>query len=166
MSESYVECLVKARQNVMAKALMILLIVLGVAALIAAFLFGLFWLIIFAIGFGIGAYFAARYINVEYEYLYIDKELVIDKIYNQEKRKRIATYSFDKIQVIAPVKSYHLANFGKLSDKPKDYSIGYEEQPDLRYVLFYEGQEQVLFSPNEELVKIMKNAAPRKVFSD
>ncbi len=166
MSESYVECLVQGRQNTKAKVLMIFLIVLAAGLAFAAFLFGLFWLIIFTIAAGIGAYFAAQYINVEYEYLYIDKELVIDKIYNQAKRKRVVTYSFDKVQVIAPIKSYHLANFGKLSDKPKDYSIGYEDQPDLRYVMFYEGQEQVLLSPSEDLVKMMKNAAPRKVFTD
>ncbi len=166
MSESYVECLVKGRQNTGAKVLMIFLIILAAGLVGVALLLGIFWLIILAIGAGVGAYFAGQYVYVEYEYLYIDKELVIDKIYNQAKRKRIATYSFDKVQVIAPIKSYHLDNFGKLSDKPKDYSIGFEDQPDLRYVMFYEGKEQVLLSPNEDLVKIMKNAAPRKVFSD
>ncbi len=166
MSEAYVECLVKGRQNTLAKTLMFFFIALTGASVVCAFYFGALWLLIFAIGFSIGIYFSSQYINIEYEYLYIDKELVIDKIYNQAKRKRVATYSFDKVQVIAPIKSYHLDNFGKLSAKPKDYSIGYEAQPDLRYVMFYEGQEQVLFSPNEALVKIMKNAAPRKVFSD
>ncbi len=166
MAESYVECLVKGRPNNGARALMIFLYVLAGLIVVATFLFGKLWLLLFAIGAGVGGYFAGKRVYVEYEYLYIDKELVIDKIYNQEKRKRIATYSFDKVQVIAPIKSYHLDNFGKLSAKPKDYSIGYEEQPDKRYVMFYEGQEQVLISPNEDLVKIMKNAAPRKVFSD
>ncbi|MCR4616752.1 MAG: DUF6106 family protein [Lachnospiraceae bacterium] len=166
MSEAYVECLVKGRPNTLAKVLKILLIVLAVLTVAAMILLAKFWMFFIAVLFGIGAYIISQYTDVEYEYLYIDKELVIDKIYNQAKRKRVATYSFDKVIVIAPIKSYHLDNFGKLSDKPKDYSIGYEEQPDLRYVMFYEGKEQIIFSPNEELVKIMKNAAPRKVFSD
>lgn len=166
MSEAYVECLVKGRPNNAAKAGKIALIVVAVLLVAAAILTRWYLLMFLAIGAGVGAYFVSQYTDVEYEYLYIDKELVIDKIFNQAKRKRIATYDFAKVQVIAPIKSYHLDNFGKVSDKAKDYSIGTVEQPDLRYVLFYEGQEQVIFSPNEELVKIMKNAAPRKVFND
>ena len=166
MSEAYVECLVKGRPNTKARLLMILLIVLGAAAFVAMFITGRWWILIFVIGFGVGIYYASQYIAVEYEYLYIDKELVVDKIYNQSRRKRIATYEFDKVQVIAPVKSYHLDNFGKLSTNPKDFSAPVTEGPDGTYVLFYEGKEQVLFTPSEELVKIMKNAAPRKVYSD
>lgn len=166
MNESYVECLIKSRPNVKAQALRIVLIIAAVASVGAAIWFGRMWLFLFAIAAGIGIYFASQYIEVEYEYLYIDKELVIDRIYNQAKRKRVATYSLDKVEVIAPIKSYHLDNYGKLSDKPIDYSVGVEEQPDRRYVMFYEGRQQILFSPNEELVKIMKNAAPRKVYND
>ena len=166
MSESYVECLIKSKDNTTAKALRVLFIVLAVVSVAAIFYFGQSLIFIATILFGVGAYIASRYVHVEYEYLYLDKELVIDRIYNQAKRKRIGTYSFDKVAVIAPVKSYHLANFGKLSDKPKDYSIGIEEQPDRRYVMFYENNEQILISPNEELVKAMKLGGPRKVFSD
>ena len=166
MSDAYIECLVKGRPNTLAKALRVLFIVLLAATVVAMFITGWFVLLIVVIAFGVGIYVSSQYTDVEYEYLYIDKELVIDKIYNQAKRKRVATYDFDKVLVIAPIGSYHLDNFGKLSDKPKDYSIGIEEQPDKRFVIFYEGKEQILISPNEELVKIMKNAAPRKVFSD
>lgn len=166
MSESYVECLVKGRPNTKAKLLMILCIILAAAAFIAMFLLGgKWWLFIIVIGFVVGIYFSSQYTRVEYEYLYVDKELVIDKIYNESRRKRVATYSFDKIQVIAPVGSRHLDNFGKLSTNPKDFSAVDDSQGG-KYVMFFEGQEQVLISPNEALVKIMKNAAPRKVYSE
>ncbi|MBO4883658.1 MAG: hypothetical protein J5570_09165 [Lachnospiraceae bacterium] len=167
MSESYVECLVKGRPNTKAKALMILFIVLAAAAFVAMFVLGgKWWLFIFVIGFGVGIYFSSQYTSVEYEYLYVDKELVVDKIFNQSSRKRVATYSLEKVQIIAPVGSRHLDNFGKLSTNPKDYSSADKDLQDVKYVMIYEGQEQVLFSPNEALVKIMKNAAPRKVYSE
>ena len=50
--------------------------------------------------------------------------------------------------------------------KEKDYSIGEVLQPDGRYAMYYEGGEKILLSPNEELVKVLKNMAPRKVFSE
>ena len=166
MSETYVECLIKGKPNQKAKALRVLFVVLAIAAFVAMFFTGWYALIIAVFVFAGGVFISGQYTDVEYEYLYIDKEIVIDRIYNQSKRKRVATYSFEKIEVIAPIKSYHLSNFGKVSDNPKDYSIGFEDKPDLRYIMFYEGKEQVLFSPNEELIKAMKNAAPRKVFTD
>ena len=82
------------------------------------------------------------------------------------KRKRVATYSIDRLEILAPIKSYHLDNYKNRNVKVKDYSIGEELQPDLRYVMYYEGGEKVLLSPSPELVKVIKTVAPRKVFTD
>ena len=119
MSDSYVECLVKAKQPAWAKILKVLL-----------------------------------------------KELSVDKIMAKSKRKRVGTYSLDRMEVFAPVYSYHLDNFKNRQVKEKDYSIGEVLQPDGRYAMYYEGGEKILLSPNEELVKVLKNMAPRKVFSE
>ena len=78
----------------------------------------------------------------------------------------MAVYQLDKVEILAPVKSYHLDNYRNRSAKVKDYSIGEVLQPDKRYVMYYEGAQKILLSPSEELVKVMKNVAPRKVFSD
>ncbi len=78
----------------------------------------------------------------------------------------MATYSLDKVEILAPIKSYHLDNYKNRNVKQKDYSIGIEEKPDLRYAMYYEGGEKLLLSPSPEMIKIMKNVAPRKVFSD
>lgn len=165
MSESYVECLIKGKQNGKAKALRVLFIVLALASAVAGIMFsGYFFIAVAVMAFGV--YISSQYIEVEYEYLYLDKELTIDRIYNQSNRKRVAVYNFEKVEVIAPIKSYHLDNFGKVRSDAKDYSIGFEDKPDLRYVMFCEGKEQVIISPNEAMVKAMKNAAPRKVFID
>lgn len=165
MSESYVECLVKAKTSVMAKLFKVLLIAVAVICFLGMFI-GIGIAFIPMIAAGVGAYFVHMRSDLEYEYLYLDRELVVDKVMAKSKRKRVATYGLDRIEILAPIKSYHLDNYKNRDVKVKDYSIGEELQPDLRYVMFYEGGEKIILSPSPELIKIMKNAAPRKIFSD
>lgn len=165
MSDVYVECLVKTKTPALKKFLKFLLIALTVVSAVIMFVMPLAFIL--AVAFGVGAYFANMFAEIEYEYLYLDKEIVVDKVMAKSKRKRVATYSLDRIEVLAPVKSYHLDNFGRRDNaKVRDYSIGEELQPDRRFVMYYEGGEKILLSPSEEMIKVMKNAAPRKVFSD
>lgn len=166
MSEAYVECLIKAKPSLGGMVLKYLLAVLTVAAAVLYFITGILILFILAILMGVGTYFAAAAADVEYEYLYLDKELTIDKVIAKSKRKKIGVYQLDRIEILAPVKSYHLDSFRNRTVKEKDYSIGFEEQPDRRYAMYYEGGEKILISPSEELIKVMRNVAPRKVFID
>ena len=165
MSDTYVECLVKAKQSGVAKFFKVLLIMLTVTFGLLVFL-GLVLALVAAVVTGVGAYFVNLYTDLEYEYLYLDKELVVDKVMAKSRRKRIATYSIDRMEILAPVHSYHLDDFKNRRVKVKDYSIGEELKPDLRYALYYEGGEKLLLSPSEELVKAIRNVAPRKVFLD
>lgn len=166
MSEAYVECLVKAKPSILGKFFKYLLIMLTAALALLMFLTMNVILMILAVVTGVGAYFVNLFTDLEYEYLYLDKELVIDKVMAKSRRKRVATYSLDKVEILAPIKSYHLDNYKNRNAKVKDYSIGIEEKPDLRYAMYYEGGEKLLLSPSPEMIKIMKNVAPRKVFSD
>ena len=165
MSDTYVECLVKAKPSGMGKFLKGLLIALTVIFGLLAMM-GIMVGMIVAVITGIGAYFAHLYTDVEYEYLYLDKELTVDKVLAKTKRKRVGTYTIDRIEVVAPIKSYHLDNYKNRDVKVKDYSIGEELQPDRRYAIYYEGGEKLILSPSEELVKVLKSVAPRKVFTD
>ena len=164
MSDMYVECLVKAKQSMAAKFLKVFLIVLTVLFGIIMFIFMPAMLL--ALACGLGAYFVNLSSDLEYEYLYLDKELSVDKVMAKSKRKRVASYSLDRMEILAPIKSYHLDNYKNRNVKVKDYSIGMELQPDKRYAMYYEGGEKIIFNPSEEMVKVMKNAAPRKVFMD
>ena len=128
MSDSYVECLVKAKQPTWAKILKVLLIALTVLSCLVMFVFIIFLPV--ALAAGVGAYFLNMYTDLEYEYLYLDKELSVDKIMAKSKRKRVGTYSLDRMEVFAPVYSYHLDNFKNRQVKEKDYSIGEVLQPD------------------------------------
>lgn len=166
MSDAYVECLVQAKAPVWGRFLKFFLIGLTVVCGLAMFVIPYVMILILAVAAGIGAYFAGYLAEVEYEYLYLDRELAVDKIMAKSKRKRVATYSLDRVEIFAPVKSYRLDNYRNRQVKEKDYSVGEELKPDKRFVMYYEGGEKILFSPSEELVKVMKNVTPRKVFSD
>lgn len=164
MSDVYVECLVQAKQSKGKKILKILLILLTVIFCLSMVIFWPFLLA--AVITGAGAYLVGLYSKVEYEYLYLDKELSIDSILAQSKRKKVATYSIDRMEIFAPINSWHLDSYKNRNVKIVDYSEGEGEIPDKRYCMYYEGGLKVILSPSENMVKALKNVAPRKVFND
>lgn len=166
MSDAYVECLVKAKQSGVMKFFKVLLIVLTVICAIMTVTFFMTIMFVLAIVFGIGAYLINLFSDLEYEYLYLDRELVVDKIMAKSKRKRVATYTVDRMEIVAPVNSYHLDNYKNRQAKVKDYSVHEVQQPDLRYAMYYEGGLKIILSPSEQLMKALKSVAPRKVFTD
>ena len=79
MSESYVECLVKHKTPTVKVFLKILFVVLTVLFVLLFFVVG-FPALIMAVVCGGLSYFMSLECNVEYEYLYVDREISIDKI--------------------------------------------------------------------------------------
>ena len=67
--------------------------------------------------------------------------------------------------VFAPEKSSKLDNYGKVEGKITDYSCPEEKNGLKKFVMFYEGNRKILFSLDEEMVKLLKNKCPR-VFSE
>lgn len=165
MSESYLEVMVERKPSGLFLCLKYILIGLCAVTVFASFVFGTI-LMFLALLFGFLAYYVGGFAKVEYEYLYLDKEITIDKVLNKAKRKRVATYSVDKMEILAPINSYHLDDYKNRQAKIVDVSSGYTNQPDTRYVFFYEGSQKVIFEPTEDFVKLVKNVAPRKVFMD
>lgn len=165
MSETYVECLVKHKNSIVGTILKWVLI------LITAF-FGFFGImgvtiaLVIAVVTGILAYIVSLRSNLEYEYLYFDKEITIDKIMNKSKRKRIEVLEVDRMEIIAPIKSHHLDSYRNRNLKTTDYSIGEEKQPDNRFVMYYNGERRIIMSPSPEFLKAIRTVAPRKVFAD
>lgn len=164
MSDVYVECLVPSKASGLVKVLRVVLFILTVLFFFTMLLFPA--AILLMIASGVGFYFANLNSKLEYEYLYLDRELTVDKILSQTKRKRVAVYSIDRMEIFAPINSWHLDSFKNRNVKIVDYSVGQELQPDLRYVMYYEGGVKMILSPSEAMVKALKNVAPRKVFSD
>ncbi len=141
------------------------LIILTVLSALVSFI-GLPLMLFMAAAFGVGIYFTVTYSDVEFEYLYLDKEITVDKVFHKSKRKRVKVYSLDKIEIMAPLKSWHLDSYKNRTFKVVDLSSGVEEMPEKRYTFYYNGEEQVIFEPDDHFIKMVKNVAPRKIFTD
>lgn len=167
VSETYVECLVAKKPSFAKRLLKTLLIMFTVVF----FLLGMVTVLsivalIIAIVFGVGAYFAYMNADIEYEYLYLDKEISIDKVMAKSRRKRIVSYDVNRMEILAPVRSYRLDSYKNRTMKTVDYSSGVEGQPDKRYMMIYEGNTKVILEPSMEMIKAIQTVAPRKVFTD
>lgn len=165
MNETYVEWLVKRKTPAYMTLLKFLTIILA-AGFILLGVAGYFLAMIIGIAFGVAAYIVNLNADLEYEYLYVDKELTVDKVMAKSRRKRVAVFDIGKMEILAPIKSWHLDNYKNRQDKTVDYSSGEEKQPDHRYVFYYDGQKRVIIEPNEEMIKAITTIAPRKVFKD
>lgn len=146
------------------KALKVFLIVLAVIFFLLSMLNALMWLGVAAAG--IGAYFTSLNASVEFEYLYVDKEISVDKILNKTKRKKVEKFETERMEIFAPINSWHLDNMKNRQLKVTDYSSGVAGQPDRRYVMIYSGDRKIIFEPSEAMVKALQSVAPRKVFFD
>ena len=164
MSDMYVECLVSAGRSKTAKS-----IAIGLFALTVFFVLATLWIapaLLLAIITGIAGGVVWANSALEYEYLYLDKEITVDRIVAQSRRKRVATYSVDRIEAFAPIHSWHLDNFKNRDVKVFDYASRERKEPDERFAMYYEGGSKVILSPSPEFVKALANVAPRKVFKD
>lgn len=164
MNESYVECLVARRKSGAMGALKILLMVITVILVLGGMVF--FPLLIGALAAGVGTYFASMYASMEFEYLYVDKEISVDKILNKTRRKKAEKFDVSRIEILAPIKSWHMDNYKNRQFKDTDYSSGVEGQPDRRYAMIYDGGRRIILEPSVEFVKAVQSVAPRKVFLD
>ena len=81
----YIEQLVLNREDRRMQFLSVFLIVLGIASLIILLPISLLFLLFTVLCF-VGAYIASSRQVVEYEYLYFDKEISIDRILNRDRK--------------------------------------------------------------------------------
>lgn len=165
MDDFYVECLIKQKTRVGKVFLRVVFTVLAALFLLLAPMYG-FLAILMALLCGILSYFMMLECSLEYEYLYVDREISIDKISAQRRRKNVAKLNTEKIEILAPVHSHRLDEYRNRPLKQKDYSVGYAEQPDQRYAIIYNNEMRILISPNDAFIAAVRGVAPRKVFTD
>ena len=121
--------------------------------------------LIAAIALGVLAYFKMPGLDLEFEYLYVNGELDIDKIMSKVKRKRVGSFDISKAEMVAPVKSHELDYYRQSKDlKVVDCSSGEDHANVYGMVIKDEkGMKLVLFEPNQEILDDMRRIAPRKV---
>ena len=168
IDNNYVECLVESKASPMVKILSFLSLAVAIIFFLLSVIspLGIIDLIL-CIGAGVLYYFLTLNANIEFEYQYCEREITVDKILNKSRRKNVAKYDVNKIEAMAPSRSYHLDEFKNKTLKVVDFSARQKDrQPDPTYTFIYDGKEKVIFEPNAEFVTAVKNVAPRKVFTD
>jgi len=100
MKESYVELLVERKSSPVMKFLQILTGVLAVVCFMLGWVGMAPVLLLPGIALGVVAYLIYMRANIEYEYLYVDKELTIDIIRAKSKRKTVETYDISNMELL------------------------------------------------------------------
>ncbi|MBO5145568.1 MAG: hypothetical protein J6C19_08555 [Lachnospiraceae bacterium] len=166
MNESYKELLVKKERGAKESAIRVVCIIPTVLLAFLTLLTGAIYFFIAVIALGILDYFVFQWTDIEYEYLYLDKEISVDKIMAKTRRKRVITLDVNKIELMAPEKSYQLDSYRNRQTKVTDLSAGHDLPDQKLYWVFYEGNQKFLMNLTEDFAKTIKGIAPRKVFTD
>ncbi len=113
-----------------------------------------------------GAYFLLTMQNVEYEYVYTNGELDIDRIINKSRRKRVFSSDVRAIEIIAHIEDKNHANEFKSLEKTLDFSSGKIKPNTYVGRLSYEGKMvKLIIEPNESLQQAMLSLlSPRKFY--
>ena len=167
MNDLYSELLVKKEQTLKDKAIKILMIALIVIAVAAGLVMTpLAWIVV--LGLGIAAYFVLPNRDLEYEYVFVNGELDIDRIASKAKRKRMHTFDLAKMDIMAPVKSHRLDYQNHNTNlKVLDFSSGNPEHKIFAMIISGEKEVyKVLLEPDQELISNIEKSCPRKVFVD
>jgi len=166
MNDSYKELLVKKDKGVKEMLIRVVCVLPTVFCVLLTFLtFNMIWFII-AIALGALDYFVFQWTDIEFEYLYLDKEITVDKVLAKTRRKRVTTIDVGKVEIIAPQNSHQLDSYRNRQTKVTDLSAGHDLPEQKLYWVYYEGNQKFLMNFTEDFAKTIKGIAPRKVFTD
>lgn len=163
MGETYIEEMIARKSSIVPTVLKVILGAVCAGSVILGMMgAGLFYSV--ALLAGLGIYFVFYLTGVEYEYLYVDKSLSVDKIVAKRTRKKVASYDLERMECFAPFGHEILKEYENRSLDTKDYSSGYSQNADKRYVLIYDGQKKIILEPSERMLEAIYMVSPRKVF--
>ncbi len=163
MSDMYRELLIKKEPGISDKLLKAGLILATVLAA-AAVLFTP-WAILILTALCFVDYFKFPSFHMEFEYLYVNGELDVDKIMAKTTRKRAASYDMKNMEMLALWDSHPMDSYrNNQRTKVVDFSSGRAGAP--VYAMVYDGEkgtEVVLFEPDEIILDDICRIAPQKV---
>lgn len=165
MNDSYKELLVKRERGIQGTIMRIVCVVPTV--LLALLMFsGSLIVFIAVVALGIFDYFVFQWTDIEFEYLYLDKEITVDKVMARTRRKRAAVLDVNKIEIMAPQNSNQLTYYKNRQVKITDLSAGHDLPDQKLYMVYYEGNQCYLMNLDEDFAKTVKSVAPRKVYME
>jgi len=160
MNEFYTEQLIKQKttsitliKKMAAVSLSVLMFLVTIKISIAAFPLFLATLAL--------TIFLWRRFNLEFEYLYYNGDLDIDKIMGMQKRKRVFSANVKTIEVLAPSGSFELQQYQNLKRYDCSTNSGNKTY---EMVIPHKGQKvRVMFEPNEKILHELRMWEPRKI---
>jgi len=119
---------------------------------------------VLVIVFGVATCILYQNMEVEYEYLYVNDTLSIDKITRKSRRKKAWEGTMEEIQIVAPSDSYVLKDYRVTNEKTLDFSSGAPGAKTRTAIVQSGGATQrIVFEPNDQILQCMRQSAPRKV---
>lgn len=106
--------------------------------------------------------------DLEYEYLYVNGDIDVDKIMSKQKRKHCASYSLENLEMMAPTGSHALDSCKNSAGiQVRDFTSLQPGTPSYTLVFNREGRKELVkLELDETVVQDMRRMAPRKVFTD
>ncbi len=164
MNENYMEYMVRKKRSPLFQWGFYLAIFLAIVFLLFGVMGSPMSLIFFAI-FAVAAYFLNSRAIIEFEYLYLEKEITIDKIIGLRKRKKVARIKMENVDLIAPINSDRANDaLAYATGKEQDFSTGDVQNRNNCFLIITGNKEKFIIEPSIEFVKMAQMAAPRKVF--
>lgn len=108
------------------------------------------------------AFYAIKYLDIEYEYLLTNSELDVDKILGKSKRKRIITIDFREVECCASIDELESMKSG--IKKTYDFrGPGYNKTYFILIDTEDRGRVCILFEPTEKMIEAARKFNPRKI---
>ena len=165
MDDLYREILVKRSSTGKDKALKYLVIAVTALVIAAGILF-FPPLILGGIVLGIlDYYFVLPNFDLEYEYLYVNGDIDVDKIMSRQKRKKAASFDLAELEICAPTGSHELDSYLSGGNaKIADYTSGEENVKSWTVICNHNGERTgAMLELDETVIGDLWRRAPRKV---
>lgn len=160
MGDIYTEQLIKRKKTNKTMIGKIALILLTIAFFVLGMMIP-FVELVFLVMIGVDIYLF-RSMDIEYEYLYINGNLDVDKIMSKSRRKKVFEMNVSELELLAPSGYPELRPFQGL--KSMDFTSGEEGRSVYEMIVLKNGEKKkIMFEPNDTIVDGMRMYAPRKV---
>ena len=161
MGETYIEQLIKQKMTTATLFKIAGLLLAEVASIGVVVLFiPQFFILPLLVLFGV-IFFIKRISCVEFEYIYCNGEVDIDRILGMESRKRFVSIDARKMEILAPVGASALAPYKDLKVYDCSTNTGAHAY---EVVTERKGKKvRIIFEPNKEILDGLRLYAPRKV---
>lgn len=163
MNDVYVEWLVAKKRNLFGKVSRVVCLLASILLWIGALGYVNTIVLIFAVLVSIITYFLFCFTDLEYEYVYVNGELMVDRILKKSMRKRMINIEASEMEVVAPMTSPKVDGYKYRQWKEFIFTSGYEKNQRKIYEIYCNNGVKVVFEPSREMLEAMKSQMFSKV---